>query len=73
MPIKINGDSMGLEIDTTVLATPRKEADDRWEVSHWQRFFDCNQAITALTIAELLKSGYDSADPLVLALHEELR
>jgi hypothetical protein len=44
-----------------------------WEVSHWPRFFDRNQALTALTITELLENGRDSNDPLVLALREGLR
>jgi hypothetical protein len=73
MPIKINDDSIDLEIATTVLATPRKGG--RWPVgvSHWRRFFDRNQVITALAIAELPGSGYDSAEPFVIALREELR
>jgi hypothetical protein len=43
-----------------------------WEVTYWPRFFDRNQAITALTVTELLESGRDSDDPLVAALREEL-
>jgi len=73
MPIKIEDDLMILEVDGNVLATARKRADDWWEVSYWPRFFDRNQAITALTITELLDSGRDSNDPVVRALHEELR
>jgi len=42
-------------------------------VSHWPRFFDRNQAITALTVTELLESGCGSNDPVVKALREELR
>jgi hypothetical protein len=37
------------------------------------RFFDRNQAITALTVTELLHGGRDGDDPLVRALREELR
>ena len=73
MPIKIEDDFMSLEVDGTILATARKRADGRWEVSHRPRFFDRNQAITALTITELLNSGRDSNDPLVRALREEMR
>ena len=73
MPIKIEDDLMSLEVDGTVLATARKRADGWWEVSYWPRFFDRNQAITALTITELLDSGLDSNDPVVRALREELR
>jgi hypothetical protein len=73
MPIKIENDFMSLEVDGTVLATARKRADGWWEVSYWPRFFDRNQAITALTITELLNSGRDSNDPVVRALREELQ
>ena len=52
--IKINDGFMCLEIDGTVIATARERADGWWEVSHWPRFFDRNQAITALTVTELL-------------------
>ncbi len=37
------------------------------------RFFDRDQAITALTVTELLESGRDSNDPVVTALRDELR
>jgi hypothetical protein len=73
MPIKIEDYLIRLEVDGSVLATARKRADGWWEVSCWPRFFDRNQAITALTITELLDSGHDSNDPLVRALREELR
>jgi hypothetical protein len=73
MPIKIEDDLISLEVDGAVVATARKRADGWWEVTHWPRFFDRNQAITALIIAELLDSGRDSNDPLVRALREELR
>jgi hypothetical protein len=72
MPIKINDDSMSLEIDGVVIATARLRADGWWEVSHWPRFFDRDQAITAMTITELLETGRDSDDPVVTALREEL-
>jgi hypothetical protein len=73
MPIKIEDDFMSLEVDGAVLATARKRADGWWEVSYWPRFFDRNQAITALTITELLDSGRDNNDPVVRTLREELR
>jgi hypothetical protein len=73
MAIKIEDDIMSLEVDGAVLATARKRPDGWWEVSYWPRFFDRNQAITALTITELLDSGLDSNDPVVRALREELR
>jgi hypothetical protein len=40
---------------------------------YWPRFFDRNQAITALTATELLESWRDSSDPLVRVLREEMR
>jgi hypothetical protein len=73
MSIKISDDCMCLEIDGIVIATAWMRADGWWEVSHWPRFFDRNQAITALTVTELLQSGRDSKDPVVKALREELR
>jgi hypothetical protein len=73
MPIKIEDDLMSLEVDGAVLATARKRADGWWEVSYWPRFFDRNQAITALTITELLDSGHEDNNPAVRALREELR
>ena len=73
MEIEITDDYMRLHDSDRTIATARKRADGWWEVSHWPRFFDRNQAITALTITELLHSGRDSDDPLVHALREELR
>jgi hypothetical protein len=67
MSIKISDDCMCLEIDGIVIATARMRADSWWEVSHWLRFFYRNQAITALTVTELLET-----DPVVKALREEL-
>jgi hypothetical protein len=73
VPIKINDDFMRLEMDGRIIATAR-ERSDGWEVSHWPRFFvDRNQAITALTVTELLESGRDCNDPLMGALLAELR
>lgn len=73
MPIKIDDGFMSLEIDGKVVATARERTGGWWEVSHWPSFFDRTQAITALTVTELLETGRDSNDPLVLALREELR
>ena len=73
MSIKITDDFIWLEIDGIVIATARMRADGWWEVSHWPRFFDRNQAITALTVTELLESGRAGNDPVVMALREELR
>ena len=73
MSIKINDDIMRLEVDGKLIATARRREGGWWEVTHWPRFFDRNQAITALTVTELLEGGRDSADPVITALREELR
>ncbi len=73
MEIEISDDYMCLHDNGRIIATARQRVDGWWEVSHWPRFFDRNQAITALTVTELLESGRDSNDPLVIALREELR
>jgi hypothetical protein len=73
MSIEINDDFMCLEIGGRVIATARRRADDWWEVTRWPRFFDRNQAITALTVTELLETGRNNDDPLVIALREELQ
>ncbi len=72
MPIKIDDGFMSLEIDGKVIATARERAGGWWEVTHWPRFFNRNQAITALTVTELLESSRDSNAPLVAALRQEL-
>jgi hypothetical protein len=71
--IKINEDHLALEIDGRVIATANQREGGWWEVTYWPGFFDRNQAITALTVTELLEIGYDSNNPLVIALREELR
>jgi hypothetical protein len=71
--IKIHDDYMAVEIDGRVIATANERGGGWWEATYWPRFFDRNQAITALTITELLESGYANDDPLVIALREELR
>jgi len=38
-----------------------------------RRFFDRNQAITALTVTELLEQDHRNDDPLVSVQREELR
>jgi len=73
MEIHIDDDLMTLEINDTTIAVANRRPGGWWEVTTWPRFFDRNQAITALTLTELLESGYRSDDPLVLALREELR
>jgi hypothetical protein len=71
MSIKIDDGFMSLEIDGRVIATARERTGGWWEVD-WPRFFDYNQAITALTITELLESRRGSDDRVVVALREEV-
>jgi hypothetical protein len=73
MAIKIDDDLMTLEIDGTSIASARRRPGGWWEVTNWPRFFDRNQAITALTMTEMLEAGRGNDDPLVSALREELR
>ena len=73
MAITINDDLITLEIDGKVIAVAKRRCGGWWEVTNWPRFFDRNQAISALTVTGLLETGRRSDDPLVLALREELR
>ena len=72
MPIRIGDGFMRLEIDGRVVATATERAGGWWEVTYWPRFFDRNQAITALTVTELLENGRGSNDEVVAALRQEL-
>lgn len=79
MAIQITGDTMTLEIDNCVVATARAGehtaagGSGAWIVStHPARLFTRDQAITALTIAELLAAGCPGNDPRVTALRSEL-
>jgi hypothetical protein len=66
--IKINDDFMWLEIGGKILATARRGDSGWWAVRHWPRFFDRNQTITVLTVTELLETGHDSSDLVVMTL-----
>jgi hypothetical protein len=63
MSIKINDDSMSLEIN---------RLDHLWRVTGWPRLLSRNEAITALTLAERLANGYGDDDPFVVGWREEL-
>jgi hypothetical protein len=81
MAIRINDDFMMLEIGDRVVAavdrfSPHEASNGHgaWVVSTCPaRLLDRDQAITALTVAELLETGYPDGHPLVVALQEELR
>lgn len=46
MPIRVGEGIMHLEIDGRIVATATERAGGWWEVTHWPRFFDRNQAIS---------------------------
>jgi hypothetical protein len=80
MSLRIEENSMSLEVDGHVVATARfkhhasADGQDAWIVSDRpRRLFSRNQAITALTVTELLEIGHSPDHPLVLAFEEELR
>jgi hypothetical protein len=71
MSIKINEDSMSLEINgAEVVAAVR--LDRLWRVTGWPRLLSRNEAITALTLAERLANGFGEDDPFVAGWREEL-
>ncbi len=72
MTLKISDDRMPLDVAGTTIADARVQADGRWLVSTWPTPLDRNQAITALTITELIEHGYPNCHPLVVALRDEL-
>ncbi|HXZ71971.1 MAG TPA: hypothetical protein VEH31_14050 [Streptosporangiaceae bacterium] len=72
MSIEIDDGFMSLEIDGIAIATAREFTGGWWEVDYWPRFFDYNQAITALTMTELLGSARGSDDPVMAAHRAEL-
>ena len=63
MALKIDDDFMTPEIDGSVLATARMGDHGWWLATAWPRHFTRNQAITALTITELLETGYGDDHP----------
>jgi len=73
MAITIYDDCMTLEIGGEVISQARRRPGGWWEVDCWPGFFDRDQAITALTVTELLETEHGCDDPLVVALREELR
>jgi hypothetical protein len=80
MSLRIENNSMSLEVDGRVIATARfgehatADGQGAWIVSDRpRRLFSRNQAITALTVTELLEIGHSADHPLVLAFEEELR
>jgi hypothetical protein len=80
MALEINDDFMVLRINGAVIASARfsqhaaADGHGAWTVSSLPgRLLTRNQAITALTVTELLETGHANDEPLVMALREELR
>ena len=79
MAVRIEDNFMALEVDGAVVATARFSKDaaadgnGAWIVStHPLRLFYRDQAITALTLAERLATGFGDDDPFVQAWRKEL-
>jgi hypothetical protein len=79
MSLRIDDNAMSLEVDGVVVATARfgeyaaAEGEGTWIVSDRPgRLFTRNQAITALTVTELLAIGHSPSHGLVLAFEDEL-
>ena len=80
MSLRIDNDFMALEVGGEIIATARfsqhaaANGQGAWIVSDRSvGLFTRNQAITALTVTELLAIGHSPDHPLVLAFEEELR
>lgn len=72
MTVTITEERMFLEAGGVITADARVRPDGRWKVSTWPEPVDRNQAITALTMAELLEQGLAAEHPLVRTLRAEL-
>ena len=57
MPVRIGDGCIPVEIDGRVVVTAPQRVGGWREVTYWPRFFDCNPAITGLTVTELLGRG----------------
>ena len=78
--IEITDECMSLKVEDKFIATARftqhaaGDGNGAWIVStHPARLFSRNEAITALTVAELGETGNSDSHPLMVALQEELR
>ncbi|GAA4065813.1 hypothetical protein [Actinomadura miaoliensis] len=69
--IKITDTHMTAEHNGKVIAEATRTAGT-WHATTWPTPLTYNQAITALTIAELVATGADESDPCVISLREEL-
>jgi hypothetical protein len=62
MAVKICGDRTTLGPGGTIIAKAERRLGGWWEVTNWPNFFDRDQAITVLTVTELLEQGYLGSD-----------
>jgi hypothetical protein len=72
MMLTIAEDQMILHVDGVALADASRRSDGKRDVSIWPVPLGRDQAITALTIAELLARGHPTDHPLVIAFRSEL-
>jgi hypothetical protein len=72
MAINITNEVMTLEINGEVIATATHVGGGEWMIDTWPRYFDRNQAISALMLAEQLATGHGGDDARVIAWREEL-
>jgi hypothetical protein len=72
MMLTITEDQMILHADGVALAGASRRSDGRWDVSTWPVPLGRDQAITALTITELLARGHPTDHPLVVTFRSEL-
>jgi hypothetical protein len=73
MMLAITENQMTLHADGVTLASAVRRPNGKWDVSTWLVPLDRNQAITALTITEMLARGCPTDHPLVATLWDELR
>jgi hypothetical protein len=71
--IRISHDLMTLEVGGVIIASAHQRSDGRWHLASNAEPLDRNQAITALTITELIHAGCTRENPAVSALQAELR
>jgi hypothetical protein len=72
MMLTITEDRMVLHNDGGPLAGATRRLDGRWDVSTWPVPLGRDQAVTALTITELLARGHTPDHPLVVTFRNEL-
>lgn len=73
MMLTITEDQMILHADGVTLASAVRRPDGKWDVSTWPVPLGRDQAITALTVTELLARDHPTDHPLVATLRDELR